>query len=438
MLAKHFTPQPDAPVFLTVEEEAILADDMAQATTDMETVGNELDRTTDTTAVNADAAEVVGDMPEVGNVEQDLIASVAEMAVAGTDGEAADVAVNTEPTDGLATESIAETIKTAVLKVWETIKQGLNKLWDMFDAFFKNVTAYLTGIKSKVDKIHSLLGNREQELVKHKIEDRDVFKGNTAALLINGKQSDRLAQDFTDFRSVSQLRLDAMANYGVGLMEEGADLFEEIAKNPTKVEQNHDIVYLNKFHTTLGNMAKSMQLKTNEATGELEPDTSKYLGGFGVVGKFPLFNNSKDLDGALAKLGTFSLELSKVQPSKVELKLTNSVQTIRTITAQAEEWLKVVQKNSARISDVASKAKAAREHLDKVAKQGSEEKDEADKGKIQKYMTQILSINGRINKVVAGMLASTVGRGNMTTNAALDYCIQSLNLVAAQKAPEKA
>lgn len=48
-------------------------------------------------------------------------------------------------------------------------------------------------------------------------------------------------------------------------------------------------------------------------------------------------------------------------------------------------------------------------------------------------MKELLIINSKLNSMIAAALQNTVSHTNRTTNAVLDYCIQSCKLVKAVK-----
>lgn len=127
---------------LSVEEEAILADVHSQAEIDLDNTINDVERVTEVAEVSTDATLVVNQMPEVGTVEESLIASVADMAVAGTDASSDDVLSITKDAEGLvSTEGVVATLQ----KIWASIVAGLKNMW-------LGIKHWLTSYFSTLDK----------------------------------------------------------------------------------------------------------------------------------------------------------------------------------------------------------------------------------------------------------------------------------------------
>lgn len=111
---------------LSVEEEAILIDEASEAGIAADAAAADLDRVAEVADVANDTMLVVDETPEVGQVEQELVNAVGEMAVAGTDESAEDViSMPTGADDKISVEGIASALKS----IWDAIVTAIKNMW---------------------------------------------------------------------------------------------------------------------------------------------------------------------------------------------------------------------------------------------------------------------------------------------------------------------
>jgi hypothetical protein len=119
------TPAVSSPT-LSVEEEAILIDEASEAGIAADAAAADLDRVAEVADVANDTMLVVDETPEVGQVEQELVNAVGEMAVAGTDEAAEDViSMPTGADDTISVEGIASALKS----LWQAIITAIKNMW---------------------------------------------------------------------------------------------------------------------------------------------------------------------------------------------------------------------------------------------------------------------------------------------------------------------
>lgn len=130
---------------LSVEEQAILEDEHNETAANVDNAAGDLDRVADTNAVQTDVADVVESTETITSVEQDLINSVNDMAVAGTDAEPeVSVAAPDPETGAIATESIVDKAVAGLKKLWAAIEAGLKNL-------LAGMKHWITSFFSKLD-----------------------------------------------------------------------------------------------------------------------------------------------------------------------------------------------------------------------------------------------------------------------------------------------
>lgn len=146
-------------VRLSVEEEAILIDEQQQRLDDINSNDAQVDRLLDTSEVIDDVHAAVATVEEPGEVEQELVTAVADMAVAGTDANADDVINLTEA--GVVTESFTGDVMDKLKKLWEKIRELMLAAWEQIKAFF-------TGRDKAVENAKAVQEDNEQFVEEHK------------------------------------------------------------------------------------------------------------------------------------------------------------------------------------------------------------------------------------------------------------------------------
>jgi len=184
-MKRHLQAQPTAPapvVHLSVEEEAILADENSEAEIAIDAAAADTDRVTEVAEVANDTMLVVDETPEVGQVEQELVNAVGEMAVAGTDGNPEDV-ISMPVADGevMSVEGIVSALKS----IWHAIVTAIKNMWvgikHWFTTYFSTLEQnkkHAEGLIKRLSGMKGYLANSGAELTST-IADIFNYRGNT-------------------------------------------------------------------------------------------------------------------------------------------------------------------------------------------------------------------------------------------------------------------
>src|ERR1700693_2043033 len=110
-MKQHFikpAPQIDS---LSLEEEAVLMDEMMQHSDEIDNCANQAERIEAIQQGVDDVAVIVSTQPIVGEIDQALAQVVADMAVVGSDADPADLLPPANEQGQLVTEGFVETVK---------------------------------------------------------------------------------------------------------------------------------------------------------------------------------------------------------------------------------------------------------------------------------------------------------------------------------------
>jgi hypothetical protein len=143
---------------LSVEEAAILADEHSEAERAMDTTASEVERITEIAEVATDVQLVVSDVPQIGQVEQDLVAAAADMAVAGTDANAEEVLSLTDATGAVSAEGIVSALKS----IWDAIVTAIKNMWvgirHWFTTYFSTLDKNKKHAEALIKKLDGMKG----------------------------------------------------------------------------------------------------------------------------------------------------------------------------------------------------------------------------------------------------------------------------------------
>lgn len=211
----HASTRPMALPMLSVEEQAIADDEHSEATISLDKATDDVDRLADTAAVTTDVGVVLDNVPDANaDIEKQLIATVAEMAVAGTDGEAEDISMATsgEP-DGLSNESFVDTL----MRLWQALVRGVKNMWVNLKHW---VTTYFSTVDRAKAKAQALLERAKALKVGGHIETAvhmpDTFgygnKGSEVEIANNVGKNLKVFQDSVP--SIAKLQQDTAKHIG--------------------------------------------------------------------------------------------------------------------------------------------------------------------------------------------------------------------------------
>lgn len=120
-------PQPEPIPTLSVEELAIAEDETSEAEIAAAVAEDDVDRVTEVAEVANDAILIVDETPEVGQVEQELVGAVGDMAVAGSDADPEEVI--SIPAAGEGDDLSVEGIVSALKSIWNAIVAAIKNMW---------------------------------------------------------------------------------------------------------------------------------------------------------------------------------------------------------------------------------------------------------------------------------------------------------------------
>lgn len=150
-MKRHFQDMPAEVVRLSVEEQAILDDTNNEAEIGLDVAEADVERVAEVANVANDAVLVVNEAPELGTVEQNLVAAVSDMAVAGTDADPAEVLAVAGPTDDAMT---TEGIMSALKSIWDAIVTSIKNMWLGVKHFF---TTWFTTLEQNKKQAEDLI-----------------------------------------------------------------------------------------------------------------------------------------------------------------------------------------------------------------------------------------------------------------------------------------
>ena len=163
-MKRHFS-QPSEPMFrLSIEEEAILADEQNEGLAEIAAGESEIDRAMETNEVLDSATATVQEIETPGPVETELMAAVADMAVAGTDADPDNLITTGE---GVSTEDMAAGIMDKLAKLWKHVKEMLMKAFNYIKSFFVGREKAIESAVSAQDENDKFLEENKTFLLGH-------------------------------------------------------------------------------------------------------------------------------------------------------------------------------------------------------------------------------------------------------------------------------
>ena len=439
-MRRHFAAESivTTPLHLSIEEEAILEDEMNLHSAELDGILEDSDRLGDIVVTMGDAQATVSNTPEIGTMEQELVSAVADMAVAGTDADPEDITKDMlPPAEGLSAESILESAGAMLKKIWDGIKAMMTKIWDHIKNFFMRIGEFITGTKRRIEKLEKLVTESGDTLKDRIIDAKDVFHGPLAELTIKGEATKEVGKDYSELASWFKDVIDGMVTATEDSMDGGTKVMEGFLRNPKLVDNNLEVF----THDMTEPVIKLSKLMGVSFGGVSQDDdrASKHLGSLSILGNLPdkHFTNtfSDKTPTTLESLRNFSSMIrvraesgsgnySLGQIAKV-VPLTNNVDEVKKVLTASQGYVKLVESKGRMISAIGDHNKKARDAIDKIVAEASNEKLDADSKAIMK---ELLGINGKMSSMFAGLIQKLVVSNNRTTNAVLDYCIQSCEL----------
>lgn len=202
-MKRHFE-QPVETITLSVEEEAVLVDEQNEIVANIAQQNDLGDRLVDTVEGVASAETALTGVGEVTDVEKELVATVGEMAVAGTDGDPDDII--SVSSNGLSAEGFADKAIEGLKKLWEKIKKMMVDIWNRIVEFFKGQNKQLENAVNAQKSIDEFIEENKPILMlqydptKAKQEEAATAAKATAAKETEARKA-KIAQNLKELES---------------------------------------------------------------------------------------------------------------------------------------------------------------------------------------------------------------------------------------------
>lgn len=149
---------------ISLEEEALMVSEAQDEAAEVATDLAEAERLIEVTDALEDLAVVADNIEEATPTELQLIETVGQAAVAGTDVEPEEIVPAMEGFKGgrIATEGIRETARN----IWEQIQKYLKQIWEKIEAFFYKLFGTVPSLRKRVaalrDKVDAKQGMKSE------------------------------------------------------------------------------------------------------------------------------------------------------------------------------------------------------------------------------------------------------------------------------------
>lgn len=195
-MRKYFAPTPPSEDVrsikrVSLEAELIIIDQAKEEATAADNCLSETERLIDLAGALEDLAVIADGIEQATPTQLDLIDTVAQMAVAGTD--VAPEELLRGPALAVGQSVATEAWKETAANIWKTIKAFVKKIWDHIDKFFK-VHVVLPGIYARLQLALRQLKNRTGQLKYGAKPEMDITTG--LQYFSNGQ---RLQQNTAEF-----------------------------------------------------------------------------------------------------------------------------------------------------------------------------------------------------------------------------------------------
>jgi hypothetical protein len=174
-MQRHLKPVPQV-VILSVEEEAIAADEISGNRIDTEKESADIDRLGDIVITMGDAQVVVSNTPEVSTIDKELVFAVGDMAVAGTDSSADNIVGQVLLDQSTSTEGFVSSVKEGLVKMWEAIKAFFVKMWNNVKEFSIRMAKKLGLMEDKVEKVDKIYEDLSEYGIKNDADMEQFLK----------------------------------------------------------------------------------------------------------------------------------------------------------------------------------------------------------------------------------------------------------------------
>lgn len=172
---------------ISMEEEAIMLDESAQAAAEASQDLNEAERIVQVSNALEDLAVVAGSKEELTDHEAQLMENAGDMAVAGTDVSPDEIvpAMEAFRVDGKINGKLAmENFREKADRLWQNIKKILKEIWEKITAFFYKIFGTIPrrrkALKALAEKVEET-NSKTRDQAKFTVGgNRFMYTGNTA------------------------------------------------------------------------------------------------------------------------------------------------------------------------------------------------------------------------------------------------------------------
>jgi hypothetical protein len=466
-MRRHLQPTPQPALQLSLEEEAIVADEINQHLMEVADAATATDRLGDIIISMGDVEVVAINEPKLGQVEGSLISSVADMAVAGTDADPEAVLAGLLPANGVSAESFGEKVKNALAELWKKIQAMIKIAWENIKRFFSRIGDLLSPRKHREEKARK---QREAEDMLKAADDAKAFAEAVRRQRAFQRESARTALhnrlNVVTLSSGVAARLTEFHGSSNAPNVQPNRLVEQLDRTIKINKMQHDILHkgLTELATVLSHDIEQILTKPTAIAEFAEKLSENYNVRFGLL--FTAMEKTRGGKDCLysAAIGYSPLGVEKdafMGMRRAEFRSGNAVELHHTptvnvppLTAEAtDKILDLIEAQRKELekmanADVTRELEAAVQRLDKaisrlttigmweevrreLRKEGKG--DELDlilekSRSLDHIRTHLVMLAKSVSSTGPITFAGAIQNLNKVMNAALDYCMESTNL----------
>jgi len=434
-MRRHFVEQSQV-VTLSVEEEAILADETGLHSAELDGILEDSNRLGDIVVSLGDAQATVSNTPEIGTMDQELVAAVADMAVAGTDSDPEGLVSDImPPAEGLSAEGIGSAIKEKLVKMWEAVKYAIEGMWAVMKEMLEKLINFFSSTQGKIDALKVAL--RDSKTTQSaRLGDDAVYQGKPNLLLINNKPCD-VAKELERVLHMSTAVLAQVKKEGSTVFTRAFDIANEFKSGGAKSAMD-DLKFITE---ALANIEKSAGIKQNESSLSDGKSDGNYLGSLrftGTLDKVHLneFTPNRTFHEALQYSSQIKLDVSLadrgLHPKEgiTKVPLTGDIGGIKSIVEVSEDWIHSISAFKDVFNKMSADANKSRKALDAALKEERKDQSDLEFGN-DKDLRALIEFNQKLNTLFSSFSVKLIRCNSQIVDTALKYAMQSHKAIVA-------